>query len=149
MGSPSTSFGPVQPFGDLKTTMGQRGRVLSFLSRALACIFLMLSITVSKACAMSWCMVSGSSPATKYGSQAAAFQELCQLLLGDPGQNGRIAYLIAVQVQDGKYGAIGNRVKEIVGLPGGRQRAGFRFAVAHHAGRNQAGVVENGSEGMD
>src|ERR1700690_1582621 len=32
---PSTTFGPVQPLGDLSTIIGQRGRVASLLLRAL------------------------------------------------------------------------------------------------------------------
>ena len=36
--TPSTSFGPVQPFGDRSTIIGQRGRVVTLRLRASSCI---------------------------------------------------------------------------------------------------------------
>ena len=58
-------FRPVQPLGDRRTIIGQRGRVASFLSRALFWIFRISSMAVSKVVAISSCIFSGSSPSTK------------------------------------------------------------------------------------
>jgi hypothetical protein len=33
-------------------------------------------------------------------------------------------------------------------VPGGRQRAGFRFAIAHHRGDDQVGIVERRAAGV-
>ena len=33
-------------------------------------------------------------------------------------------------------------------MPRRRQRTGFRFAIAHHAGYDQIGIVEDRAEGM-
>ena len=76
------------------------------------------------------------------GRPAAAAEELLQLLVLDAGQHGRIADLVAVQMQDRQHGAVGDRIEQLVGLPCGRQRAGFRFAVADDAGDDQIGIVE-------
>ena len=84
----------------------------------------------------------------KVGRPAAAAQKLLQLLMLDAGQDGRVADLVAVEMQDRQHGAIGDRIEKLVGLPGGRQRTRFRFAVADDAGDDQIGIVERGPEGM-
>ncbi len=66
----------------------------------------------------------------------------------DAGQDGRVVDLVAVEMQDRQHGPVVDRVEKLVGLPRGRQGAGFRFAVADDAGDDQAGVVEGGPEGM-
>jgi hypothetical protein len=62
-GSPSTSFGPVQPFGVTSTIIGQRGRSPAppALIRAIS------SKTSSKAAAMRSCIARGSDPSTYTG----------------------------------------------------------------------------------
>ena len=42
--------------------------------------------------------------------------------------------------------AVGDWIKELVRLPGGRQRAGFCFTVTDHAGDDQFGIIECGPE---
>ena len=79
---------------------------------------------------------------------AAAAQELLQLLVLDARQDGRVADLVAVEVQDRQHRAVGDRVEELVGMPRGGQRAGLRLAVADDAGDDQIGVVERGAEGV-
>jgi hypothetical protein len=64
---PSTTFGPVQPFGERKMIMGQLGRFLKPFARASRWMRRMSAVTVSSVAAMSWCILSGSSPSTKYG----------------------------------------------------------------------------------
>ncbi len=65
---PSTSFGPVHPFGERKTIIGQRGRAVCPLSRAASWIPWIFATASSSAAAISWCMAIGSSPSTKIGS---------------------------------------------------------------------------------
>ena len=84
----------------------------------------------------------------KVGRPAAASQELLQFLVLDAGQDGRIADLVAIQVQDRQHRSVANRVEKLVGLPGGRQGTRFRFAIANHARNDQPGIVERGAEGM-
>ncbi len=82
------------------------------------------------------------------GRPATAPEELLQLVVLDPGEHGRIADLEPVEVQDRQHGAVGDRIQELVGLPGGRQRARLRLAVADHAGDDQTRIVERGPERM-
>ena len=84
----------------------------------------------------------------KVGRPAAASEELLQFLMLDAGQDGRVADLVAIEVQDRQHGSVGNWVEKLVGLPGGRQGARFRFTVADDAGDDQIGIVERGPEGM-
>ena len=84
----------------------------------------------------------------KVGRPAAAAQELLQFLMLDAGQDGRIADLVSIEVQDRQHGSVGNGIEELVGLPRGRQRACFRFAVAHNAGDDHTGIVERRPESM-
>ena len=79
---------------------------------------------------------------------AAALEEALDLLVGDTGEDGGVADLVAVQVQDGQHGAIGDGVEELVGLPRGGQGAGLGFAVAHNHGGNQVGVVKHSAESV-
>jgi hypothetical protein len=51
-------------------------------------------------------------------------------------------------MQDRQHGAVGDRVEKFVGLPRGRQRAGFRFTVADNAGDDQIGIVERRTESV-
>ncbi len=67
-GSPSTVFGPVQPFGVRSTIMGQRGFPAAPVSRASRWIRAMPVRASSSAAAISRCMTSGSSPDTMIGS---------------------------------------------------------------------------------
>ena len=66
----------------------------------------------------------------------------------DAGQDGRVADLVTVEVQDRQHGSIGNWVEKLVGLPCGRQGARLRFTVADNAGDDQIRIVERGPEGM-
>src|SRR6202035_2617447 len=40
------------------------------------------------------------------------------------------------------------RIQELVGMPGGRERSGFRFAITDHTGDDQIRVVEYRAEGV-
>jgi arylsulfatase A-like enzyme len=58
---------PVQPFGERNIIMGQLGRFLKPFARASPWIRRMSPTTASSVAAMSWCILAGSSPSTKYG----------------------------------------------------------------------------------
>ncbi len=82
------------------------------------------------------------------GRPTAAAQELLQLLVLDAGQHGRVADLVAVQMQDRQNGTVSYWIEQLVGLPCGRQGASFRLTVADDAGDNQFRIVERGAKGM-
>src|ERR1019366_6649939 len=79
---------------------------------------------------------------------AAAPQKLLEFLILDAGQHGRVADLVSIQVQDRQDRSVANRGKEIVRLPGRRQRTRLCLAVADDARNDQAGIVERGTEGV-
>ena len=60
-----------------------------------------------------------------------------------------IGDLVAVKMQDRQDRAIDSRIQKLVGVPGGRERAGLGFPVADDAGNREAGIVESGTEGME
>ncbi len=82
------------------------------------------------------------------GIVTVAAQKFVQFGLREPGQHRRVGDLVAVQVQDRQYGAVADRVQELVGVPGGGQRAGLRLPVADHAGDQQFRVVEGRAVGV-
>ena len=84
----------------------------------------------------------------KVGLPAAAEEEALHLLVAHAGEDGGIGDLEAVEVQNGQHRAVGNGIDELVAVPRGGQRAGFRLAVAHHAGGDQRGVIRHGAEGV-
>jgi len=84
----------------------------------------------------------------KIGRPAAAAQKLRQFLMLNAGQHSGVADFVAVEMQDRQHGPVAGRVEQLVGLPGRRQGAGFRFAVADDAGDDQLGIVESGPEGV-
>ena len=66
----------------------------------------------------------------------------------DAGQHGRVGYLVAVEMQDGQHGAIGDRIEELVRVPCRCQWTCFCFTVTDHAGDNQLRIVEHSAEGV-
>src|SRR5215510_4444618 len=73
---------------------------------------------------------------------------MIQLFMTDPGENGGIGDLVAVEVKDGQNRPIPRRVEEFVGMPARRQRSSFRLAVADDAGDDEIRVVERRSVGV-
>jgi hypothetical protein len=67
--SPSTVFGPVQPFGLRSTIIGHGGGATNG-SRARAAFWIarMRDNASSNAAAIAWCIVAGTSPSTKIGA---------------------------------------------------------------------------------
>ena len=141
-------MGPVQPLGDFSTIIGQRGRVASragaraVLDRA-GCRSMAV---VQRGRHELVHVVAGPRPSTKCGSQPQPRRNCVQLVVPDAGQDGRVADLVAVEVQDRQHRAVADRVEELGGLPGGGQRPGLGLAVADDAGDDQAGIVERGPE---
>ena len=79
---------------------------------------------------------------------AHALEEHLELLVGDAGEDGGVGDLVAVEVQDRQHDAVGLGVHELVGLPGGGERARLGLAVAHHGHGQQARVVHHGAVGV-
>ena len=84
----------------------------------------------------------------KIGLPPAALEEALNFLVGDAGKYRGVADLKAVEVEDRQNRAIACGIQKLVAVPSGCQRAGFRLAVTHHAGRNQVRIVEHGAKGM-
>ena len=82
------------------------------------------------------------------GDVPVAAQQTFELLPRNPGQDGRVGDLVAVQMQDRQHRAVVRRVQELVAVPAGRGRARLRLAVADDARDHQIRVVEHGSEGV-
>ena len=74
---------------------------------------------------------------------AAAAEELLLLLVADAREQRRIGDLVAVQVQDGQHHAIGQRIQELVGVPGRGQWPGFRLTIPDDAGCDQFRIVKH------
>ena len=60
--------GPVQPFGERKMIIGQRGRTVVPLRRASDWMRLISSMAWLSVAAIAWCMLIGSEPSTSSGS---------------------------------------------------------------------------------
>ena len=82
------------------------------------------------------------------GLPAVAPQEARQLVLRDARQDGRVVDLVAIEMKDGQHGAVADRVQELVAVPGGGQRPGFRLAVADHHRDDETGIVEGRAKGV-
>ena len=142
------TFGPVQPLSDLRTIIGQRGRVASPWMRASCWIFWICSTTLIEGCGHGLMHLLRLFSLDEVRRPAVAAEQLVQFLVGDAGEDGRVGDLVAVQVQDRQHHPVADRVEELVGMPCGGQWAGLGFAVADDAGDDQVRIVERGPEGM-
>ena len=84
----------------------------------------------------------------KVGLPAASVEEALYLVVRDARKNRRVVDFVPVQVQDGQNCAVGGGVQKFVGMPSGRERAGFRLAVAYGHRGDEVGVIENRAERM-
>ena len=125
--------------------MGHRGRVASPRARALLDLPDLLHGSVERPSHglvhQVWIV-----PLDEQGCPTAAAQELLQLLAADPGEDGGVRDLIAVEMQNRQHGTVADGIQELVGMPRRRERAGLRFAIADHTGDDQVRVVEHGAE---
>ena len=147
-GRPSTSLGPVQPFGVRRTIIGQRGRsLLPPVARVVLDPPDLVDDLVER---------GGHRLVHRLGlvaldeprAVAVAGHQRVELVVRDPGQDGRVGDLVAVEVQDRQHRAVARRVEELVAVPARGQRAGLRLAVADHAGHEQVRVVERRAVGV-
>ena len=145
---PSTTLGPVQPLGERSTIIGQRGRAVSAVLSSIGLELLDLRDGLIHGARHELVHLLGVVAFDEVRRPAAAPEEVVQLLGLDAGQNRRVADLVAVQVQDRQHRPVGDRVEELVGVPGGRQGAGFGLSVADDAGDDEIGIVEGGAEGV-
>src|SRR4029078_2108023 len=78
-----------------------------------------------------------------------ALEQRDELVRRDPGEDGGVRDLVAVQVQDRQDGTVGRGVQELVGVPARRERPGLGLAVAYRAADDEARVVERGAVRVD
>lgn len=76
------------------------------------------------------------------GRIAIAAEQGFQFVARDAGQHRGAGDLVAVQMQDGQYGAVMDRIEKLVRVPARGERPGLRLAVADHAGNDQVRIVE-------
>ena len=79
---------------------------------------------------------------------AVTAEQMIQLVMADPRENGGIGDLVTVQVKDRQNHPVSRRIEELVGMPTRRQWSGFRLAVADDTGNDQIGIVEGRSIGV-
>ncbi len=79
---------------------------------------------------------------------AVTAEQVLQLLVADARQQRGVVDLVAVEMKDGQHRAVASGIEKLVDVPGSRQRAGFRFAIAHHRGDDQLGIVERRAAGV-
>ena len=123
---PSTTSGPVQPFGEASTIIGQRGRSTIAVHPGPA---LDLGDLVEAAVERGGELLVHRRRVValdQVGRVAVAAQQVEQLLARDAGQHGRVGDLVAVEVQDRQHGAVGARVEELVRVPARRPAARSR-----------------------
>ncbi len=145
--TPSTFAGPVQPFGERRTIIGQRGRPVAPSPRAPRWISWISVERLVEGCgeAPVRVLVSVFYPdCDEQWPVAVPAHQRVELLLGDAREQRRVRDLVAVQVQDRQDGAVVARVEELVRVPARRQRARLRLAVADDARDEQVRVVERG-----
>ena len=147
-GSPSTSFGPVQPFGVRSTIIGHSGRVVERPARAAPRIAAISSSASSSAAAMRAVHRAGVGALDEDRPVAVPLEEGRQLLRGDPGEDRGVGDLVAVQVQDRQHRPVAHRIEELVGVPARGERSGLGLAVADDAADHQIRVVERGAVGV-
>src|SRR5919198_949674 len=82
----------------------------------------------------------------KIRAVAVSDEQVLQLFSADARQHRGIGNLVAVQMQNGQYGAIGDWVEKFVRMPCGRQWARLGFTVPDNASDDQIGMVEGGAE---
>ena len=80
---------------------------------------------------------------------AHAAEEHLEFLMRDAGEDGGVGDLVAVEVQDGKHGAVADGIQELVRVPRGGERAGLGFAIADNHSDDQAWIVKGRAEAMD
>ena len=133
VGRPSTSFGPVQPFGVRRTIIGQVGRSVDPATRRRLDRRRPRPGPRPSSAAISAWTVIGSSPPTNRGRVPVALEQRGQLLVADAVEDRRVGDLVAVEGEDRDDRPVDRRVEELVRVPARGQRSGLRLAVADDA----------------
>ena len=77
------------------------------------------------------------------------FEQVVQLVVGDPGQHRWVSDLVPVQMKDREdWPPSRAGFTNLLGVPARSQRTGFGFAVADHTAHHKVRVVEGGAIGM-
>ena len=144
---PSTSRGPVQPFGVCSTSIGQRGRCVKAVAARVRLDLANARRRCGRACcAIARCVASWLACVVDVERLVAvAAEQLRQLFARNARQHRRARDLVAVEMQDRQHRAIARRIEKLVRVPAGRERSGLRFAVADDAGDDQIRIVERGA----
>ena len=87
-------------------------------------------------------------PLDEMGLISVAAKQQFKLLMADARQHRRIGDLVAVEVQDRQHGAVTDRIEELVRMPARGHGPRFRFAIAHHRGDDEVGIVEGRAIGV-
>ena len=74
---------------------------------------------------------------------AVAAEQLQQFVARHASQHGGIGDLVAVQMQNRQHRTVAYRIQKLVDMPARSQRSSFRFAVSHHATRQQIRIVKH------
>ena len=137
---PSTSLGPVHPFGEISTIIGQRARSVVPPDLAACWMARISSRERSQGRRHGPVHRHGLVPFDDVWGPAVAAQQLVQFGAGNSREQRGIGDLVPVEVQNRQHRAIRRRIQKLVGVPGGRQRPGLGLAVAHDAGHRQGGL---------
>src|SRR5208282_1607799 len=70
-------------------------------------------------------------------------EQCLQFFVTDPGKQGGVVNLVAVEMQNRQHGAVGDRIDKFVAVPTGRKGASLGLAVTHHHESDQVRAVVN------
>ena len=79
---------------------------------------------------------------------AATVEEIDQFLVGHASEDSRVGNFISIQIEDGQYDTVCNRIDEFIALPRRCQRSRFGFAITYDSSGNQVGIVKNSPTGV-
>ena len=145
---PSTSFGPVQPFGERSTIIGQRGRAVSPVERACCLMRTNLEDALLQRRGHFLMHRRRVVAFNEVGFLAISGKQRLQFVMGNARKDCGIGDLVAIEVKDRQDGSIANRIQELVGMPRGGKRAGLGFAVPDHDGDDEIGIVKSRAVGV-
>ncbi len=79
------------------------------------------------------------------GIVAVADEKRFEFIVRYAGEDSGIGDFVAIEMEDGKNGAIANGIEKFIGVPGGGERAGFGFTIANGDGDDEIGIIECGA----
>ena len=151
-GLPSTTFGPVQPFGSFEDQHGPARAAWIFLRFVGARGGLDGGDFVAD-------LVEDRGHLLVHADGIVAFEEVrrvavaaeqrFEFVLRDAREHRGIGDLVAVEMEDRQDRAVFRGIQKFVGVPAGGARSGFGFAVADDAGDDQIGIVVRRAVGVE